>query len=60
MGPGPQCEGIIATIPMREKSRENPYILGEPGGEGVLEDTFSGSRTIRTVPAKAPTPGALI
>ena len=51
---------MIATIPLREKSRQKPYILGWMGRKGVLEDTFPGSFTIRTEPARAPTPGPLI
>ena len=53
-------QGIIATIPLWEKSRENPCIRGSSGGKGVLEDTFSGPRTVWIFPAKAPTPGPLI
>ena len=52
-------QGIIATTRLTGKSRENPYTRGSDGGEGVLEDTFSGSRPVCTFPAQAPTPGPL-
>ena len=57
----PNKMGIIATIPLREKSREKPYIDGS--GQG----SSGSSRTPRTAPGhfcrkplQAPTPGPLI
>ena len=51
---------MITTIPLREKSWENPYTAGIQRGKGVLEDTFSVPGQFRTEPAKAPTQAGLI
>ena len=51
--------GMKATIPLREKSRQKPYITGCGQGKGVLEDTFSVLCQFRTKRSQAPTPGPL-
>ena len=52
--------GIIATTPLRGKSRENPYIQGYGWVPGVLEDPGNGLSPFRAFPLRAPTPGPLI
>ena len=54
-GHGTENDGIIATIALCEKSRENPICTGPGGGKGVLEDTFSRSGPVWLFPARSPT-----
>ena len=59
-GPGTEMQGIIGTIPMREKFRENPYNRGSgTRKEGPRGPSFRLS-SVPDKPAQAPTPGPLI
>ena len=51
----PDIMGIIATSPLRAKSRENPCIQGYGWEEKGPRGPFSGFRPFLTEPAKAPT-----
>ena len=51
--------GIIATSPLRTKSRENPYSSGVPGSPRTPERCFLRSVRFRPFPSQAPTPGRL-
>ena len=51
--------GIIATSPLRAKSRENPIVWVPGGVEKGPRGPFSWFRPFRTEPAQAPTPGPL-